>query len=630
VTDDAERLDRLERAIEQIASELAALKADRAARINAAPHAVPPPIPRIIDRPPASAPHRIPTFEPPQSTRKPAFADLSIESLVGRYGALALAALTIIMGAAALVSWALRNGMLGPEIRVALGALLALGLAALGVRMRSHVDKRFSDVLLALALGVTHVVAWGAGPELGLIPPWASLGFAAAASIALAILALHGETQSLFVAGFGGALIAPFVMSKDAGNLRVLAIYGVIVIGAGIRALGDRAWLTAIRMLGLSTLVYATTVHAYRGDIPWLTRELPALIAAIVAVAALTLGVGTARRWLSVTGATVLSFVIGFPHAGATADTAIGDLLLYSDVALTALAGTIILFAAARTLDDDDHFVAWLGVMLVVPMLCLNATIDILGAPAERLGLVGGAIVLLWAMLYAGAALLEQRGRRRGVLLAASGGVSLWAVTTALGGQPDAIPPAAAIHALVFAWVARTEDEPLVLIASALSLLVGYALAFDHLAVQRGYTATPFVSAASLGAATVISAAYFAAKIGRVRAENVGVIVACALAFLWGRVELEHAFNRDASTFLSITYHAACGVLAIWFGRARDEIRLRQLGLALSVLAALMAVGQAWDVQQIGLRVGSYLAVGVFLLGVSWWYRNGSDESAES
>ena len=47
----------------------------------------------------------------------------------------------------------------------------------------------------------------------------------------------------------------------------------------------------------------------------------------------------------------------------------------------------------------------------------------------------------------------------------------------------------------------------------------------------------------------------------------------------------------------------------------------RRAGLALAIYAALKAVVQASGLSSVGLRVGSYLAVGGFLLGVAYWYR---------
>ena len=91
--------------------------------------------------------------------------------------------------------------------------------------------------------------------------------------------------------------------------------------------------------------------------------------------------------------------------------------------------------------------------------------------------------------------------------------------------------------------------------------------------------------------------------------------------FFWWRAELQRAYNSDAATFLLIVYYAACGLVVLWRGRTTDSRRLRQVGLALSIWAALVALAEASAVQQIALRVGSYLGVGAFLLGVAWWYR---------
>ncbi len=48
-------------------------------------------------------------------------------------------------------------------------------------------------------------------------------------------------------------------------------------------------------------------------------------------------------------------------------------------------------------------------------------------------------------------------------------------------------------------------------------------------------------------------------------------------------------------------------------------------GLALAVYAALKALVQVADLASVGLRVASYLLVGVFLLGVGYWYRSAGD-----
>ena len=171
---------------------------------------------------------------------------LDFESLIGRYGTLALASLTILLGAGAFLSWAIAQGKIGPELRVAFGAIGAAVVGAAGWRLRARGSKRFGSTLLALALALVHVDAWGAGPYLQLVPSPVALGVAAAASVALAVLAWTNGEEALFSVGVGGALIAPFVTSRDAGSVPALLIYGFVVLSTGLAALRGRAWRTAV------------------------------------------------------------------------------------------------------------------------------------------------------------------------------------------------------------------------------------------------------------------------------------------------------------------------------------------------------------------------------------------------
>ena len=127
---------------------------------------------------------------------------IDFESLVGRYGTLGLASLTILMGAGAFLSWAIAQGKIG--------ALGAAAVAVAGWRLRAKGSMRFGSTLLALALALVHVDAWGAGPYLKIVPPSVALGVAAIASLALAALAWYGDEEALFSVGVGGAVLAPF------------------------------------------------------------------------------------------------------------------------------------------------------------------------------------------------------------------------------------------------------------------------------------------------------------------------------------------------------------------------------------------------------------------------------------
>ena len=100
------------------------------------------------------------------------------------------------------------------------------------------------------------------------------------------------------------------------------------------------------------------------------------------------------------------------------------------------------------------------------------------------------------------------------------------------------------------------------------------------------------------------------------------------MTFFWGNTELSHAYSARVATFLLILYYAAVGVASIFVGRAREIRILRHVGLGLAIFAALKAIAEASSLA-IGLRVGSYLLAGVFLLAVAYWYRerDGNRES---
>src|SRR5512133_649856 len=98
-----------------------------------------------------------------------------VESFVGRYGTLASGALVILLGVGTLIVWAVKSGLLTPTVRVAMGALAAICVAGAGLHFRRKGELRYGNVLLALSLAIVDVVAWGAGPQLHLVPTGVAL-----------------------------------------------------------------------------------------------------------------------------------------------------------------------------------------------------------------------------------------------------------------------------------------------------------------------------------------------------------------------------------------------------------------------------------------------------------------------
>src|SRR5205823_987868 len=186
---------------------------------------------------------------------------IDFETLVGRYGMLALATLLALAAVGTFVGWAVAHGWLGPAARVVLGLIAAAGLAVWGLWLRRR-ERSFGDSILGLSLAATHVCAWAAGPSLHLVPPVAALVLSAAASVALAGFALLEGDEALWCVGFGGAAIAPFVTSTGQGTAPMLAAYGTAVLIAGGSALASRPWMIAARVFGAGAALFTFAVMA--------------------------------------------------------------------------------------------------------------------------------------------------------------------------------------------------------------------------------------------------------------------------------------------------------------------------------------------------------------------------------
>lgn len=636
-----------------------------------------------------------------------------LEAVVGRYGTVAVAALLILMAVGAFLTWAIATFTIAPATRVAVGTAGAATLATAGAWLRQRgaaasragaltrpdgtpdfdVDtgegtQRFGDVLLALALAVTHVVAWAAGPLLGIVPPPVTLAVAAAASAGLAALAWRARQQTLFLVGVGGALAAPFVTSGITGNALSLRVYGWLVLSAALLAVPTDAalsprWRTAVRLLGLGGALY-TVAHlqdalavasigdpAGLGSWAWtLRRDLPALFA----LACATVPLARVTWWARTNNAGAKDRVPVAPTAVALhaqlalayLAAAIGALMALGLntaggapplVALAFLA-TLAVYATLhqfRTFAVDES-AAYLwnvtsyvrvtpaAIALAYPLLLLVAALlalpEVVGPRGAATATTWGALAALVAWRSAPSSAAPDPDDRRAALPsahAAAASLATALVPVFLFTGHDVVRVALlAAHAAVTAQLLRTLRHPLTLLAPTLVASVAAAWACVLLGNRPAYVYTPFLTTESLAAGAVVLA--WVAIATRVWRDGTStfprnerrLIVAAAtgVALLWGRQELARAVAPDVATFLLIGYFATAGIAAIALGRARHVPAARQVGLALALYAALKALVQASALDAVGLRVASYLVVGGFLLGVGYWYRAASSRRA--
>jgi uncharacterized membrane protein len=626
-TDPTERrVEQLETVVRALVRQVEELRADVARLRGGAPAPIPAAPPPVDDplRTPMSvgdrhqAPRATPAATPP---RRPPRPPLDIEGLVGRYGTMALGGLTILLGVGAFLGWAVSRVTLGPGARVVLGAVAALLVAALGVWLRRRGTRRFGNVLLALALAIVHVVAWGAGPALHVVPAWVALLVTTAASGALAVLAWREEEEALFAVGVGGALLAPFVTSEARGAAPQLLAYGWVVIATAVAALRDRPWTLVRRFLVLGAGSYAGVALATLGRSPrWFAEDLPALFALACALAAVALASDRHRHALARGFLLVLFLAV----AGVAIDPS--AVARWDLVALAAF-GTVTLYVALRG-------VSWMpGVALSTGLLALGFLLAAqLALPAPD-SFPEALVAMGWAAMAAIAARFAAPEQREQHLLVA-GLSGLAAIPLLLEDRRLLAVPALAAYGAGVAHLARRLDSRTLLLPVALAFLLGGGWAFALLEARPAYAYAPFLGVASATALALVVSVWLAAREAapllhdpaeEARPPAIVAALGPVALFLWGREELRRAGSPDLAGFLVIAYYAATGVGLIFDGRRRGSDVERRIGLALAVFAALKAIVQASGFTGIGLRVATYLLVGAFLLGVAYWYRAGAE-----
>jgi hypothetical protein len=547
---------------------------------------------------------------------------VDFESLIGRYGTLGLASLTILMGAGAFLSWAIAQGKIGPGTRVFLGAVGAAAVAVAGWRLRQRGSMRFGSTLLALALALVHVDAWGAGPYLNLVPSGVALGAAAAASVALALLAWRRNEEALFSVGVGGAVLAPFVTSSESGNVLALLIYGYIVIASGLAALRGRSWRTAVGVTTLGIWLYsAASAAGTRGDALGLARDYPAIFALAIAWTAIIV---TGGKWGTRIARSAIVALLGIVA------TQVVDRSPATDLLVLAVVGTLTAYGAVHVslgdLESSGPRSQPLLTGAVLPLaLGAVAIAAVRDDPTPRT-----LVALAWTAMAAVAAFGQRPARSTHLMVGgiASGAALLFV----LEDRAVASCLALSAHAAALSLLLRRERTRLLGVPIALGLVIVTAWTFDLLGDRPIYRYTPFLTSPSFAALAMslawLMVSWNAARVelrdgrrpGSLEARTLVRLAGAVVTFLWGNAELSRAYSPDVSTFLLIGYYAVVGVAAIFIGRARAIPILRHVGLALAIFAALKAIAEA-STLAIGIRVGSYFLAGLFLLAVAYWYR---------
>jgi hypothetical protein len=612
--DFAARIIALEKAVDGLQRELAQLRKQPARAVpptGPVPRASPAPQPALRASPGPSVIEALPV--PPSMPRsRPGRLDL--ETLIGRYGMLALATLLALAAVGTFVGWAVAHGLLGPLPRVVLGLAAAAAIGAWGVWLRPR-ERSFGDSLLGLSLAITHVCAWAAGPEMHLVPPFLALALSAAASVALAGFALVQSDEPLWCVGFGGAAIAPFVTSSGHGTAPMLAAYAAAVLIAGGSALGSRAWPIAARVFGLAAALFVLALLALPG-IQHSAELALALPFAVAALGVVPFAQGAAiRPRLRTLGLLACAAAHQVASAGFVSRTAAAVWVALAGLAWLVLMELVDSEPAGTLLDGlgrtSPEVPDWID-GAVIPVAFLSAIRFALGATDAATA----------AFALAAAALVFFCSRREGPLKdAAALAAFVAAIAAALIATRSSLQLQAAATSAVsvlFVVLERAVPNRTWRWAPQLALVLAGLAAVGAVTARASYAYVPFGTAESAVALAVALAFIAVAALQR---EGLAWALAAIFIFCWVHQELAWAVSPSASTVLLVSWYAVTGVACVGLGRARAFPRLRHVGLGLAVIAALLALKAAWGLPSTGARIGAYLVVSGFLLGIAWWYR---------
>ncbi|WP_316162821.1 DUF2339 domain-containing protein [Bradyrhizobium sp. SZCCHNRI20481] len=228
---------------------------------------MPPPLPELTEpalQPAAMASDDAAEQPPPLASPPPVPQPAAgFEERIGTRWVVWIGGLTLALGGFFMVRYSIEAGLVGPEVRVALGALFAAALLAAGewTRRKESISQiaalpiaNIPAILTAAGTAVAFATIYAAYALYEFLPPaiaFMLLGIVALGTLAAALL--HGPA----LAGLGlvAAFTTPVLVSTGEPNYWALYIYLAIVTAAAFALARVRLWRwLAMTTIGLSFL----------------------------------------------------------------------------------------------------------------------------------------------------------------------------------------------------------------------------------------------------------------------------------------------------------------------------------------------------------------------------------------
>jgi uncharacterized membrane protein len=250
------------------------------------PTAPPPPEPIVAAPQPAAVTPPAPTPSPPPvepvaATPAPSSSPsapehvASFEEQFGTRWTVWIGGVALALGGIFLVKYSIEAGLIGPGLRILLGALLAAALVAGGewARRQERLTgvaglpaAHIPSILTAAGTTVAYATVYAAYALYGFLNP--AFAFVLLGAVALATLGaalLHGA--ALAALGLVGAYVTPLLVASAEPNFWALYIYLAVVTAAAFALAGMRLWVwLAVTAVVFSLFWLLPGLHPTRVD----------------------------------------------------------------------------------------------------------------------------------------------------------------------------------------------------------------------------------------------------------------------------------------------------------------------------------------------------------------------------
>jgi uncharacterized membrane protein len=169
---------------------------------------------------------------PVRPPKRPAFAHVlpsrpagSVESVVGGQWLNRLGILAVLVGVSYFLKLAFENDWIGPATQVLIGLACGVGLLMWSERFRKRGFSAFGYSLKAIGLGTLYLSLWASSQFYRLVLPWAAFLGMVAVTLTAATLSLVQDSELLAAGAMVGGFLTPVLVSTNQNHEVVLLSY---------------------------------------------------------------------------------------------------------------------------------------------------------------------------------------------------------------------------------------------------------------------------------------------------------------------------------------------------------------------------------------------------------------------